>query len=375
MTVIATVFLPRFIYIYRMFEFKPCGTQRGGFSAGSLSNNRMAGIAILPATHENSAVHEKNIPTTCKKCHQGVYDDYLISSHGQLWVEGKKDAPVCTTCHEEHGVESLDSNRFKQQTTGQCGTCHEDQISTYGDTFHGKATSLGYMIAADCADCHTAHKIFPSDDVRSTVHKDNLLQTCSVCHEGANVNFTEFRPHLDLHGAIDVPYIRYVALFMKWLLISVFLFWGLHTFLWFQRSVVALLRKEFKHPPSHGKHILRFSSKHRMTHMIMVITFIGLVATGVPMKYYYADWSHTLQALFGGLEVSRYLHRVFAILTLGYFTMHIASLLRRFLAKREPGMLSGPNSMMPRWKDFHDFFANIKWFFYQAPILTAWSRK
>jgi len=63
----------------------------------------------------------------------------------------------------------------------ECGGCHADRAPTYRDTFHGKATSLGFIRGALCSDCHGAHKILPKDHPESMVNKANLKETCGNC--------------------------------------------------------------------------------------------------------------------------------------------------------------------------------------------------
>jgi cytochrome b subunit of formate dehydrogenase len=137
--------------------------------------------------------------------------------------------------------------------------------------------------------------------------------------------------------------------------------------LWLQRSAVAVARREFPKRWSNGKYVLRFTLSHRITHIAVVISFLGLAATGLPLKYHYTEWARILVGILGGVEVTRYFHRVFAIVTFGYVFFHLGYMLHRILMKRELGLLYGPNSMFPRGKDFMDLCHNIRWFLYLGP--------
>ena len=46
--------------------------------------------------------------------------------------------------------------------------------------------------------------------------------------------------------------------------------------------------------------ILRFNVFHRVLHAVMAVSFIGLVASGMPLKYAEAPWAAWLMKLLGG---------------------------------------------------------------------------
>jgi cytochrome b subunit of formate dehydrogenase len=98
----------------------------------------------------------------------------------------------------------------------------------------------------------------------------------------------------------------------------------------------------------------------------VIVSFLGLVFTGMPLKFSQAGWAVTLSHLMGGFEAARLIHRFCALLTFGYFGLHLAYV-ARFLAAHRDFDLFGPDSMMPRWKDLSDFVAQVKWFLGRGP--------
>jgi len=70
--------------------------------------------------------------------------------------------------------------------------------------------------------------------------------------------------------------------------------------------------------------------------------------------------------LLGGVDSTRFIHRVAAIGTFGYFAFHLGDVFVRLIFKGERGMFWGPNSMVPQLKDLQDFVANIKYFLYMG---------
>ncbi len=52
--------------------------------------------------------------------------------------------------------------------------------------------------------------------------------------------------------------------------------------------------------PSHNEVYWRFNVFHRFIHLVMMVTFIGLALTGLPLKYSDAFWAKGLVGLWGG---------------------------------------------------------------------------
>ena len=323
--------------------------------------------AVCTSCHLSHKVPtEQEIPRVCGQCHTGVIKTWEQSAHGQLWKNGG-GGPVCTTCHGAHKLQEPWLKGFRVSLPQTCGGCHEEKTKLYKDTFHGQATSLGFIAAATCSDCHTPHYNFPANDARSSVNKKNLVATCGKCHPKANANFVTYNPHAAPKDRNRNPELNLLWLFMNSLLFGTFGFFGLHTLLWLQRSVVGSLRGEFPKPAEDGQYVVRFSPAERLIHITIVVSFILLAATGLPLKYHLAPWAGFLARFLGGIETARYFHKFFALITFGYAAYHLLSLALAVLVKKESDLLWGWKSMVPNFKDAADFFGNLKWFFYRGP--------
>ncbi|HEX4826141.1 MAG TPA: cytochrome c3 family protein [Candidatus Polarisedimenticolaceae bacterium] len=182
-----------------------------------------------------SGVFRANVPATCGKCHEGIRAQYASGVHGTKLAAGNPNVPVCSDCHTAHHIERTDADRWKLDVLAECGSCHAQSLKTYRDTFHGQVTSLGFARVASCADCHGAHAIFPKTDPRSTISGEHRVETCRKCHAGAGASFARYDPHADKRDADRNPPLYWTARFMQLLLGGVFVFFGLHTSLWFQR--------------------------------------------------------------------------------------------------------------------------------------------
>jgi hypothetical protein len=191
---------------------------------------------VLRKTDPKSPVFRTSVPVTCGKCHVGVERQYREDSHGAALAAENASAPVCNDCHSAHQIQTVDAG-WKLAVTHECGTCHAESVKTYRDTYHGQVTALGYSRTASCADCHGAHGVFPQADPRSTVSEARLVSTCSTCHTGATPQFVRYDPHADKHNLERNPVLYYASWFMSSLLLFVFAFFGVHTTLWFSRSV------------------------------------------------------------------------------------------------------------------------------------------
>ncbi len=99
--------------------------------------------------------------------------------------------------------------------------------------------------------------------------------------------------------------------------------------------------------------------------------------TGLSLKFSYTAWASTLSHILGGFETTGYIHRAAAILMVGIFVTHLTDLARR--KKREglswKGMLTGPDTMLPTFKDAKDAWRSIKWFlgFGPRPDYGRWT--
>ena len=309
-------------------------------------------------------------PETCGACHQTVLGEWEASTHGQLWTDGK-DGPVCVDCHvNEHKVLDPTSAEMRKQFPVECGSCHEEGLETFRDSFHGKATALGWSSVAMCSDCHTPHSNLPASDPRSSVNPDNLKTTCGACHarEVEVAGFLTFDPHVNLHDQNTLPQLRIIFYFMTGLLLGVFAFFGIHLLLWLQRGLVGVLRGEFK--GSHGgagPYVRRFSRAQIWIHVSIVVSFLMLAISGLPLKFATAPWADTMVKFLGGAHSAGIIHRIGAIITFGYFAVHLATLAWQMIVRRERGFLWGWRSMVPQLKDLQDFIANMKWFLYLGP--------
>ena len=210
---------------------------KSGLLVAAACNDCHGNHDVRRHTDPAARVYRTNIPDTCGLCHAGVVTKYWESSHGRAVKEGNQKAPVCSDCHTAHRIRRVEMDPWKLQIIEECGTCHEASLLTYRDTFHGQVTALGFTRVARCSDCHGSHDIFPLSDPRSTLSAGRIVATCQQCHSGATIAFTRYHPHADYKDKKKYPILYYTYWSMTLLLWGVLGVFGLHTLLWFPRSL------------------------------------------------------------------------------------------------------------------------------------------
>jgi len=365
----------------------------------------LMGLVVAPSCNDCHGVHDikrsidrdsrtshANVAKTCGTCHVGIEQTYNQSVHGQLLLKGNGRGPVCSDCHTAHQIEAPSGANFKAVSDRRCGQCHADRLAHYNETYHGKAMALGRpnvaSAVAACYDCHGHHDVFPVRDPRSRLSKERILATCRQCHPGAGPKFTAYQPHANPLDKANYPLLNKVFLFMTALLVGVFAVFGVHTLFWLVRSVYLFLHdsKAFREAKGEAhadtEFYTRFTPFERFLHFLMVTSFLLLVITGMPLKFYYTAWARAIFSLLGGAEVARSLHHFGALITFTYFGLHLTalagSLWRRRRLLRNPvtnrlelrrawAAVFGPDSMVPSLQDWRDFIAHQKWFFGRGP--------
>ena len=346
---------------------------------------------IKRSVDRDSPINHANVARTCGKCHVGIEETYNKSIHGQLLAKGDQRGPVCIDCHSAHEIVNPTGNNFKAISDQRCGKCHVDRLAHYSETYHGKAMALGKPNSAPevaaCYDCHGFHDVLPTSNPQSHLSASNILVTCQKCHPGATAKFTEYRPHANPLDAKNYPLLHVVFLAMTGLLIGTFSFFGLHTLAWLFRAVWLYLHdtKTFREAKAKtqidDEWFTRFVPFERFLHFLVVTSFLLLVVTGMPLKFYYTGWAKVMFAIIGGPDTARMLHRFGAIVTFFYFGLHLCSLIGkawkgraklrgengRFNLNQLWRVLFGPDSMFPTFQDWRDFVAHNKWFFGKGP--------
>ncbi len=103
-------------------------------------------------------------------------------------------------------------------------------------------------------------------------------------------------------------------------------------------------------------YVERFSLKQRIEHLATMIIFTGLCLTGLPQKFYTAEWAQTLLKLFGGFDTARWIHRAFGIALAVSTVLHFIGAFGAVLSKRIG------YSIVPNQQDFKDAIQTLRYY-------------
>lgn len=348
--------------------------------------------SVKPWKNDKRVVVQK-----CIACHQKE-KVFLQSVHGKGVLAGNVDSAACSDCHGLHGitkVEKATTNQGRLFHTAACIKCHGNEemmkrnnlsaeaVETYLESYHGKSYRLGFPErAAGCSDCHTAHLVLPADVPASTVNQKNLVTTCNPCHPKATPLFSLYYSHGSHSDRKKYPILYWTFIGMTGLLGGTFtVFWG-HTLLWMFRGFTEnrekralLMEGKGHHVPDGNKLYARFQKRHIFLHLMVIVSFLGLSLTGLPLKFSDQEWAKTFMSFYGGVHYAGLIHRGCAILTFYYF---LGALLMSvdflFIRKDIKGnflqRMFGPDSLMPNFRDIKDVTAMVKWFIFRGPKPT-----
>ncbi len=143
---------------------------------------------------------EERVEVECSWCHPDQGRQHSASLHGQAAARGDPLAPSCQDCHGVHDVRPDSDPRAPTRTMNipfLCGECHREGspvsrthnihqdsiLQNYSLSIHGEGLfRQGLTVTAVCTSCHTSHQILPHTDPASSIHRDNIGETCEQCH-------------------------------------------------------------------------------------------------------------------------------------------------------------------------------------------------
>lgn len=114
------------------------------------------------------------------------------------------------------------------------------------------------------------------------------------------------------------------------------------------------------------KYFTRFSVGQRIQHLILLVSFVVLAISGLGLKFHDLAISQWWIGLWGGIEVTRLVHRFAAIAFTGIFLFHMATLAwkavtMKVFINRKP-QITKTFPMLPTVKDGKDLFNSYLYF-------------
>jgi cytochrome b subunit of formate dehydrogenase len=103
-----------------------------------------------------------------------------------------------------------------------------------------------------------------------------------------------------------------------------------------------------------GEKLRRFTRRHVVNHWVMIVSFIGLVITGMPQKFADQAWAKGIVMIVGGVERVRWIHHVLGTIMALQLVWHLIEGFWLHLVRRLP------MPMVPRLKDVVDFRDQVR---------------
>ena len=369
-------------------------------------------------------------PVDCGGCHDVemptrenmlVHEKLRDSVHVSVEPDGKprpfqEDYPDCRDCHDRnfnryyfaHGATRLHKVRDPCEVVGTCARCHAnkamaqrhnllDVVSSYMETYHGKAIIFGSSKAPDCLDCHagqgSVHKMHAKMDERSSINPQNRPSTCTSenCHVSASPALSSFNVHTNRDMATS-PLLFGIALFFVVMTLAILLPILTLNILSLVREIfpsheaeqeVKRLETLIKSKAAHKGGIHRFHGSLRLQHLFLVIVFLVLCLTGFPRTFAKAQWSPVILGLFGGINGAPIVHRIAGVALMIGFAVHIVLI---FLKVRNAVAKEGKHdiktyikktmslSMIPGTQDLKDLVVLTKYVFFLSPQRPHYDR-
>lgn len=176
--------------------------------------------------HTNALTERKafvaQVNSECRRCHQDITPLYNNSVHGQKNEKQGKLNAYCSDCHGVHNIykkEVATATINHNQVPHTCAKCHEEIFEQYELDFHAKSVLLGGKEAASCVSCHGSHDILGPAEEASAISPANTPKTCGKCHLFPLENFAKGDMHYKLAPTGDGAVSFWTLILFTWLLI------------------------------------------------------------------------------------------------------------------------------------------------------------
>lgn len=122
-------------------------------------------------------------------------------------------------------------------------------------------------------------------------------------------------------------------------------------------------------PAAHDKpaYFTRFTLGQRITHGILMVTFLGLAGTGIPLKFSSNGAAIAFANFVGGFGFLLFFHKLCGVTLTAAFIVHAVHVGYKIVSTRNWGLLWGPSSLVPNLKDLQDLIGQLKWFVWLGP--------
>ena len=106
----------------------------------------------------------------------------------------------------------------------------------------------------------------------------------------------------------------------------------------------------------------RYSVHIVIQHLLIFITFILLVATGLPIYFSDVFWAPVVISFFGGIDTARLIHRIAGFAMMFAAAYHVVTIVAGTVRKLFNNEFDYKRTQIPRLKDLYDLIHDLKYF-------------
>ena len=105
----------------------------------------------------------------------------LTHNSSDTHLENNADCADCHTAHYVFTSDNPQSTTYRLNSPASCGTCHEKELKQYKESIHGATLNRPWLEtgSATCTDCHSAHEIAAKGELKA--HRV-ITEQCADCH-------------------------------------------------------------------------------------------------------------------------------------------------------------------------------------------------
>jgi hypothetical protein len=318
-----------------------------------IKNGKSQNCGACHKYHYKATKHPEctSLKKGCGDCHLEEQKEYEKSVHFIARVKGYKEAPDCISCHHDLELQQDEQDFKGQSIVNLCTRCHDnremtlkfqlnpDVVKTYNSSHHGQMYQLGFQGEkyATCSSCHHHHTILFPEDPESSVSKQNLIKTCSRCHEDADERFIGYLQHYTprikkQHRAFSTMDLLFKSLFLTALIMC-----GIFALLRIlQKTSRKTIKKSAKEELDSPRKTVPTKTGNWILHIFGVILVFILAATGLVLKYSYSELANWVSHQIISFEALSTVHRISGFIMFGLFIIHMVVILYRTVFKSQP---------------------------------------
>jgi len=135
----------------------------------------------------------------CNNCHQDAVKKYDKSIHAEAFKKGVPEAPDCIKCHDYHKTTLITKDKIASNEL--CVKCHGKEGQAFKSSIHHNALIQGKKDAPNCSSCHNSHDVLATNIA-------NLNNSCLKCHKDTKSvhNKWLWNPPVRLTTFVDVHF-------------------------------------------------------------------------------------------------------------------------------------------------------------------------